>query len=151
MSRTIVLDTGVLGLVTHPRPHRSPEAAACQAWLAELARAGDAVAIPEIADYELRREYLRGNEQRALWHLDQWAAGPEYIPLTTEAMRQAARFWAEARTRGQLPAARHDLNADLILCAQAVGLTLPGQPVLVATTNVRHLAPFVDARLWTQI
>lgn len=49
------------------------------------------------------------------------------------------------------------LDADVILCAQAV--TFPhadwqrpaGEPVVIVTTNVGHLARFADARLWRAI
>jgi hypothetical protein len=66
-------------------------------------------------------------------------------------MRQAASFWADARNRG-LPTASPDaLDADVILAACATTIGQPGDPIIVATVNVGHLARYCDARLWTTI
>lgn len=45
----------------------------------------------------------------------------------------------------------HDLEGDVILAAPALILTESGETVIVATTNLRHLSRFVDARLWSDI
>jgi hypothetical protein len=67
-------------------------------------------------------------------------------------MLQAAAFWADARRQGQPTADDRDLDADVILAAQARALEddMDGE-VIVATTNVAHLARFVDARHWSEI
>ena len=57
MSRTIVLDSGPLGLVTNPGG--SEEAAAWDQWLLNATIGGATVMVPEIADYEVRRELIR--------------------------------------------------------------------------------------------
>ena len=57
-------------------------------------------AVPEIADYEVRRELIRANKVRGIGQLDALARLLEYLPITTTAMRQAARFL------GSGPAAR---------------------------------------------
>jgi hypothetical protein len=54
--RHIVLDTGVLGLIVHPS--KKPEPRECKNWLLAL-MTQDLFYIPEICDYELRRELLR--------------------------------------------------------------------------------------------
>lgn len=149
MSRTILLDAGPLGLVTHPRVERNREAAL---WLRGLLAAGVSVLVPEISDYEIRRELLRADRIRGLSRLDRLAEDLGYLPLTTEALRLAARFWADARNQGQPTASDESLDADVILAAQAA--TLQGDTddgVVVATTNPRHLSRFVDARLWQDI
>jgi hypothetical protein len=55
------------------------------------------VLLPEIADYEVRRELLRAKKTQGLAHLDALGSLLEYLPITTSAMRQAALFWAQAR------------------------------------------------------
>ena len=57
MSRLILLDSGPLGMVTNPKATGIP--LDCQLWLKSLLRRGERVAIPEISDYEVRRELLR--------------------------------------------------------------------------------------------
>ena len=66
-------------------------------------------------------------------------------------MRLAAQFWAEARNRGRPAAPDLALDGDVILAAQARLLSDDVQSVVIATTNVRHLADYVDARLWEAI
>ena len=75
----------------------------------------------------------------------------EYLPITTGAMLGAARLWAEARNAGLPPAPREALDGDAILAAQTLALGLPVGEAVVATTNVGHLARFVDARDWTAV
>ena len=147
MSQVVLLDTGPLGLVTNPR--RSSQSVACAQWLQALVAHGIRVIVPEIADYEVRRELLRANKERGLARLDALASRLEYLPLTTAAMRQAAVFWAQARQRGQPTAEDKALDGDVILAAQA--MTIGVTDVTVATTNVGHLSRFAPAALWPDI
>jgi predicted nucleic acid-binding protein len=147
VSRVVLLDAGPLGLVTNPR--RSPSAISCAGWLQTLVAAGTRVIVPEIADYEVRRELIRANKVRGIGQLDALARLLEYLPITTTAMRQAARFWAQARQQGQPTAGDKALDADMILAAQAMTLGVP--EVVIATTNVGHLSRFAPADLWQDI
>ena len=70
-----MLDAGPLGLVTNPR--RSPQSAACAAWSQSLVASGVGVIIPEIADYEVRRELLRANKTAGIVRLDALVAALE--------------------------------------------------------------------------
>ncbi|MBX6764577.1 MAG: nuclease [Rubrobacteraceae bacterium] len=149
MARTVLLDAGPLGLVTHPRVEQNREAAL---WLRGLLSVGVPVLVPEISDYEVRRELLRAGRTRSLDRLDRLTRDLGYLPLTTEAMRLAARFWADARKQGQPTASDESLDADVILAAQAAVLNEETEEgVVVATTNPRHLSRFVDASLWQNI
>jgi len=111
--------------------------------------AGDRVVLPEIADYEVRRELLRANKAPGLQRLDALANAVEYFPITTAAMRKAAEFWAAARQQGQPTASDPALDADVILAAQAV--TIGASDVVIATTNVGHLSRFTRAALWREL
>ena len=144
---TVLLDSGPVGLLTHP--HNPPPVVACRQWVARLQVAGWRVILPEITDYEVRRELLLRGSAVGINHLD-WLAGQlEYLALTTDAMRRAAEMWAAARTAGTPTAGPQELDGDVILAAQAV--TLGDPAVLVATSNVGHLARFVPADLWQNI
>lgn len=147
MSRVIVLDTGPLGLVTNPKLFS--ESAVCARWFQAHIAEGNRVIIPEIAEYELRRELLRANKIKGIARLDELAKFLEYLPITTAAMRQAAKFWAQARQQGQPTACDKTIDGDMILVAQAV--TLAVSDLVIATTNVGHLAKFVAAELWQTI
>ncbi|MGH9424994.1 MAG: type II toxin-antitoxin system VapC family toxin [Terriglobia bacterium] len=147
MSRFVLLDTSVLSLVSNPRP--SPLILACRQWTETLIQRGNKVFIPEIADYELRRELLRAKKTKGITKLDSLCPQFKYLPLTTTAMRQAAVFWAQARQQGQPTAADNTIDCDMILVAQAA--TLGAANFIIATTNIRHLTRFVPADLWQNI
>ena len=110
---------------------------------------GATVVVPEIADYEVRRELIRARRTAGIARLDAFIGQVEFLPIETAAMRQAAAFWAEARQQGQPTAADPALDGDVILAAQAATLDRPD--VIVATTNPKHLSRFVEADLWIDI
>ena len=123
MSLIVLLDSEPLGLATNPK--QSPDADACRAWLRALPHAGHLPLVPEIIDCEVRRELRLYDKTRGLHNLDALAGPGRYLPLTTEAMRQAAEFWADLRRLGLPTADRLALDADVILCAQAATLDAP--------------------------
>lgn len=147
MSQVVLLDAGVIGLLTNP--NRTPNNVACARWLQAIAMASIRVIVPEIADYEVRRELLRAKKVNGLRRLDELIDGIEYLPITTPAMRQAALFWAQARQQGQPTAGDKTIDADMILVAQAVVLNVAD--AVIATTNVGHLSRFFHADLWGNI
>ena len=146
MSRVVFLDAGPIGLVTNPK--LSPESTLCTRWLQTLITSNIRVIIPEIADYEVRRELLRANKVMGIARLDELVNLVEYLLITT-AMRQAAMFWAQARQQGQPTAGDKTIDSDMILAAQA--MTLDVVDVVIATTNVGHLSRFAPADLWQNI
>lgn len=147
MNRVIVLDTGPLGKVTNPIT--AGENLACYQWLMRLIQQNERIIIPEIADYELRRELLRLGKISGIGRLNKLVSQLEYLPLTTEAMRRAAELWAQARQTGKPIADPHALDGDVILAAQA--LTAGYTTVQIATTNVEHLSQFAPADLGQNI
>lgn len=146
MAKQVLLDAGPLGMITHPRPNQ-----AIADWLKQLLSAGITVSVPEIADYEVRRELIRANRKKGVQRLDALKASIGYIPLTTEAMLKAAQLWADARNQGYPTAHDHALDADVIFAAQAAVLEKNGDPVVMVTTNVGHLQHFGDAREWDKV
>ena len=142
-----MLDSGPLGLITNPK--LSTESEACAHWLQTHITSGSRTIIPEIADYEGRRELLRANKTKGITRLDELGKLIEYFPITTAAMRQAAKFWAEARQQGQPTAGDKTIDGDMILVAQAITLGVPD--IVIATTNVGHLSRFIAAELWQNV
>ncbi len=147
MKKSIFLDSGVIGLITNP--NLSAEGLNRAKWLLLHINKGNQIIIPEIVDYEVRRELLRANKVKGLARLDELIDSLEYLPINTEAMRQAAVFWAEARQKGQPTASDKTIDADMILVAQVFVMDV--QDKVIATTNVGHLSRFVAADLWQDI
>jgi predicted nucleic acid-binding protein len=142
----VVLDSGPVGVLTNP--HRTAVVLAARQWLTDLLAAGRQVLLPEISDYEVRREYVRANLRQSLTLLDSLGNQVNYQSITTSAMRRAADLWALARNAGLPTAPDPALDGDVILAAQALTLNAP---VIVATDNAAHLSRFVPADTWQNI
>ena len=117
------------------------------------ASAGTELVLPEIADYEVRRELVRSGRDVGVARLDELCAHLSYAPLSTPVMRDAAALWAEARNSGYPTAHQAALDGDVLLAAQArsVAAAEPAERVVVATTNVAHLERFVETEHWADI
>jgi predicted nucleic acid-binding protein len=142
----IILDSGILGQLAHPKRDDDLDR-----WLRLATLHRRALAVSEVADYEVRRELIRAGKLRSLRILDELGALLTYLPITTPIMRRAAKMWADVRRAGLPTAAPGDIDWDVILAAQAIEVGLAGASPIVATTNVRHLGRFVDARRWRDI
>ena len=151
MTRFVLLDAGPLGRATLARG--KPVGDDCRSWLARVVSAGHEVVIPEVADYEVRRELVRLGASAGLKRLDALQSRFAYLPITTAAMIRAAELWAVVRGLGMPTAGPGDLDADAILAGQAATLGLLGDAVIVATGNLRHFGRFpgIDAREWNTI
>ena len=66
MINSVMLDTGTLGILVHPRVNRE-----IVEWVEHLTLSGVPVIIPEIADYELRRNLLLEELTMSLARLDE--------------------------------------------------------------------------------
>ena len=141
MISRVVLDSGPLGRIAHPRPN--PDIAE---WLRQILSAGVEVIVPEIADYEVRRNLLLEGLMTSVMRLDSLKERLTYLPLNTPTMLRAGEFWASARKQGCATADPKELDGDVILAAEAESVG-----AVVATENVGHLSLFVDARGWREI
>jgi hypothetical protein len=92
MTRCIIVDTGPLGKIAHPRPNQ--EAAA---WLSRVVTSGALVIIPEIADYELRRNMLLEEMASSLKRLDElkglFPAAYSHLIFGQDHQRILEGFW----------------------------------------------------------
>ena len=105
--------------------------------------------VPEIADYEVRRELLRARLVKSIRRLDELKATLGFLPISTDAMLKASQFWADARRRGRPTSHEKTLDADAILAGQTASYS--AKDVMVATTNPVHLSRFVAAEHWHKI
>lgn len=123
----LLLDTGVLGQLCHPRKH-----ADVRAWFRRAVHE-HAFLVSELADYELRRELLRLGATKSLSRLDELTHELPYIPVTTATWRRAAELWAVARNTGNVTAPPEALDGDVLVAAQAIE-----EGAVVLTNNTRH-------------
>ena len=134
----LVLDTGVLGQICHPRKYHD-----VRAWFRRAVREHEFL-LSEVADYELRRELLRIDSRQSLARLDELTRELWYLPTTTATWRSAARLWAEQRRLGRVTA--EGLDGDVLIAAQAIA-----ELAAVVTSNDKHFAGIVDAYPWTAV
>jgi predicted nucleic acid-binding protein len=142
VSHFIVLDSGPLGLLAHPK--RNTEVVAITEWMSRCLLSGHRVIVPAIVYCELRRELLRTNKAFGVSRLEAFASTTpgRYLPLSGEALRLAAELWAKARQQGRPTADVRDLDVDVILAAQALSFGPASSDLVVATSNPKHLSQF---------
>jgi predicted nucleic acid-binding protein len=149
MTRHILFDSYPLGLLAAPL--RSAAAIPIAHWAADCIAAGHELYIPEVIDYELRRELLRAKKTNSIILLDGLKASLNFLPIHSPAMLLAADLWATSRQNGLPTGDPKSLDVDVILAAQALTLDVPASSLIIATSNVRHLSRFVAADLWNNI
>jgi predicted nucleic acid-binding protein len=137
MTKAVLLDTNPLSQVIHPRI--KPEVIK---WLQSLQKTATVLRVPEIADYELRRELLRARKQKSIERLNQINQPPQSIPITTGVMRKAAELWAWVRNQGQATTSKDSLDGDVVLAAQAIFQLDKFDEVAIVTTNLKHISRF---------
>ena len=149
----LLLDSAPTGLLSNPTP--KPDVVAIQRWFARVQAAGHTVYLPEIIDYELRRELVRARKTTGIARLDQLATQASYLPVTTDALRLAADLWAWSRNSGLATGDPKKLDINVILAAQALtlqaALNLTTTDICVVTVNITHLSRFVPADDWLNI
>ena len=129
-------------MVCHPRRHGD-----VKLWLRGARRvSGHLLYLPEVADFELRRELLRIPSVASLRELDRLPLEILYLPITTAVMRDAASLWATLWNTGRPLGTADALGADVILAAQARAVR-----ATVVTENVAHLGRMVDAVTWRDV
>ncbi len=146
MPKVILLDAGPLGMITHPRQNTD-----IVEWFKKMLTSGAVILVPEIVDYEVRRELIRAKKFKSIKRLDDLKKAIGYLPITTKVMLLAAELWARARNEGFPTADDKALDADVILAAQAQTYSADVRHPIIATTNVGHLSRFTDADVWKNI
>jgi predicted nucleic acid-binding protein len=149
MTPIILLDSTPVGLITNPKA--TPLAIECQQWLNSLLDRQYHIVLPEIIDYEVRRELLRANKLNSIRRLDALKSELVYLPITTEVMLKAAEMWAQVRQQGKPTADNQALDGDVILAAQALLLVRQEFSYVIATSNTKHLVLFAEAKNWQEI
>lgn len=151
----VFIDSGVLGLVTNP--NKTGEAGNCKEWLYSLLSRGVYICSSELCDYEVRRNLVLTSQQTqkftGIQNLDKLREVVSFLPITSELLRKASELWASARSQGIPTADNKSLDVDIIICShwQMLQEEFPGRYVVIATTNVKHLSRFTEAKTWQEI
>lgn len=132
----IVLDTGVLGLLTSSRVEARR---LISDYLKMHPQA--TVILPEICDYELRREFVLNGRSKEIERLEQLGRRYNYMAIRTEHMREACAVWADCRKNAFPFTSDESLDADCILIAQA--LDHERGEAVVLTSNAKHIGRYL--------
>jgi predicted nucleic acid-binding protein len=147
----IILDSGVIHTICNPSEDK--KVTSCQKWFEHLMTRGCQFVISEICDYEVRRELIRRNKIKNQKKLDELRAIVTVLPLTQEVLLKAAKIWAITRQDNSPTSDDRNIDVDMIISAQYLMLEeeFPGQSIIVATTNTKHLKLFTNAEEWENI
>jgi predicted nucleic acid-binding protein len=137
MSQVVVLDTNPLSQLAHPRINPL-----IRKWLLFTQENNLTLRVPEIADYEVRRELIRQDKTKSIKRLDEITKTDIFLPLNSEIMRKAGELWAWTRNKGKPTAHEHSLDGDVILVAQAISQLKFFDEVIIITTNLKHIEFF---------
>jgi hypothetical protein len=85
MNKIILLDSTPVGLITNPK--KNEQAEKCQLWFDQHIYEDDTFILPEIVDYEMRRELLRANKLAGLEKLDRLKSLISYFPMGSNIKR----------------------------------------------------------------
>jgi predicted nucleic acid-binding protein len=151
--KLVFLDSAPLSTVSDPKT--TPVGVAMSNWITSMLTAGHRIYIPEVIDYELRREMIRAGKNTTVAELDKLKTLLYFLPINSDAMLLAADLWAQVRNSGLATGDPKKIDIDVILAAQALTeaktLGMSSSDIVIATTNIGHLSRFATADLWSKI
>lgn len=137
-SKTIILlDTGVLGKICHKKISDNVIKV-----LNYLQQQKIGLRVPEICDYELRRNLLLENLDKSIRKLNKFRRTARLLFFDTNTMIIASEIWADIRKQGNPTENKDSLDGDVILAAQAYQLKAYYAEVIILTTNPKDIAKF---------
>lgn len=151
----VFIDSGVLGILANP--NKTGEASDCEEWLYTLLSQGVYVCSSDLCDYEVRRSLVLVSEKKpelkSIDNLDEIREIISFLPVTSALLKKAASVWASARSQGIPTSDDKSLDVDMIICTQSqmIKEEFPGRYIVIATTNVKHLSRFAEAKTWREI
>jgi hypothetical protein len=155
----VFLDSNILGLISNTNS-LFDECQQCEKWFYTLSSRGVRFITSDICDYEVRRGLIgslirSGKPSPGIDVLDALRMDGflEFLSVSKESLNLAANLWARASNEGLTTRDDKNIDVDIIISAQYQILEeeYPGQRVVVATTNLKHLSRFCDAARWQDI
>jgi predicted nucleic acid-binding protein len=159
----VFLDTNVLGLIAKPNKsfdESSDESYQVQQWFYGLLSKGVRVVTSTLCEYEFRRGLLEPSNKSTelapgLIELNKLAEQEilEFIDVSREDSILAAQMWVDAQAEGLPTSDKKKIDIDVIISAQCLILQQenPGQKVIMATTNIKHISRYCEAANWQDI
>jgi predicted nucleic acid-binding protein len=150
----IFIDSNILGQLCSP--NSTDDLAILENWF-ERSLSRCTVVSSMVCDYEVRRGLLLTQKQgiiaSGLPLLDDLHQLIDFLPVDKTVWTLAVDIWARARASGQPTAGERNLDADMVICAtwQDLATRYPGQEVIIATTNIRHLSRFANVTKWEDL
>jgi hypothetical protein len=136
MTKAVLVDSTPLGQITHPKI--KPE---IRNWLRAINEQGIDLLIPEIVDYELRRQLILDNREKSIRRLNSLIRD-RLILIDRETLLKACDLWAWVRRQGLPTADKQNIDGDVILVAQAILQKKFYDEVSIVTENVKHISRF---------
>ena len=154
----VFLDSNILGLLCNTSdPH---EAKDCIDWFYTQCTRGVSFVTSDVCVYEVRRGLLKASigltkPVSGLSGLANIKADGliEFSLVSTEVLNLAAEIWANAAADGRTTRDDKNIDVDIIISAhyQVLVDAHPGQRVIVATKNLKHISRFCEAANWQDI
>jgi hypothetical protein len=158
----IFLDSNILGLIDSGSNYE--ETLNCTEWFYRSYARGCSFTTSYFCLYEVRRgllvEQMSGKRAQGLLGLAKLEVDG-FLDFTEKehnidikiTLEKAATLWAEASANGRSSRSEKDIDVDIIIAAQYQILVdqNPGQQVIVATKNLKHLSRFCNAANWQDI
>ena len=154
----VFLDSNILGLICNTSD--SLEAKDCIDWFYTQCTRGVSFVTSDICVYEVQRGLLKASigltkPVTGLSGLKNIKIDGlmEFLLVSTEVLDLAAQIWAEAAADGRTTRDDKNIDVDIIISAhyQVLVDTYPGQQVIVATKNLKHISRFCEAANWQEI
>jgi hypothetical protein len=154
----VFLDSNILGLLCNTSDLH--EAVDCIDWFNTQWTRGISFMTSDLCLYEVRRGLLKASIGLAkpvpgLLTLENIRSDGylEFLPVSTGVLDLAAEIWAEAAADGRTTRGDKNIDVDIIISAhyQLLVDTYPGQQVIVATKNLKHISRFCQAASWQEI
>jgi predicted nucleic acid-binding protein len=138
----LMLDTNVLLEVCTPGRHQD-----AKEWFRRilLAPSPPELLASVVAVYELRAALDLKGATRSLEHFEEMSKSLRFVPLSVEAMQQAASLASRTRREGTRRGPLSD--SDAIIAAQA----LVEGAIVVTADRVFHSVPGLEARHWNEL
>lgn len=155
----VVLDSNILGMLSTPdesasleREGELKEVRHCTEWLYKLLAKGARVIIPDICDYEVRRELIRIGSS-SVKELNSLRELLDCYEVTFEVLAEAAELWAESRKISQPNKLEENIDVDCIIaaCCHVLERDNPGQAVILATKNIKDFQRTTNCAHWQDI